>query len=358
MEWFFILIPIILSALALMFYHHKLVWWEIVLPIVVCLATIGIMKSFMVSSLTQDIEYWSEFTVEARHIEDWNEYISQTCYQTVSCGKDCTTQVAYDCSYVDYHPEYWEIQTNIGSVYSISKKEYKRYIKLFGNNTYVNMYRDYHTNDGDMYKTVWNKQFNTIQPFTKQVSYTNKPQAASTVFRFQELDSIKRVGLYEYPDIVDRKQSSCLGCNKKDDIYLQRWNALWGSKHHIKVFVLIFDNQDIEISERQRVYWKGGNKNELVICIDKQGKWSRSFSWCDNKEIEIRTNDIFNQPNLSLQEKINMLKSEIKQDWKLKDFQDFDYIRVPLSNSQMVWIFLIVTFISVGTLIFGIKNDI
>ncbi len=352
MEWFAIIIPILIMVLGLLFFSHKLVLWEIGLPVLASIVAIFVLKWSMVTYLTSDTEYLSEYVVEARYYEPWNEYHHRTC--TRSCGKNCTT--TYDCSYVEYHSEYWEIVMNTGNTYNISEYEFNRLKGLFKNQEFVEMDRDYHTIDGDMYTSLFDGDFNHIQPRTYSESYENKTQACHTLFRFEDLDSTKMRGLYEYPEIYDGFQKSCLNCSKEHDLILRRYNGFLGEQEQIKIFVLMFKNHDVEIAERQRQFWKNGNKNELVICVDSKFRWCRTFSWCDNKEVEVKSNDIFTR-KISMNKKLELLEANIHKNWKRKDFSDFSYISVPLSGIQMVWLYIIVTLISVGMLLIGVLND-
>jgi len=357
-EWFALMVPIILSVTALLLFRHKLVWWEVLLPVVICIGTIAGMKALMVKYLTNDTEYISEYITETRYYEDWNEYVHRTCTRTVSCGKNCTRTVTYDCSYVRYHSEYWEIRTNMGNKYRISKKYFDYLTKLFGNKAFKDLYRHYYTNDGDMYKSLWNREFGTLRPMTFEHTYQNKPQSVNSVFKFRELDSVQKKGLYSYPDVVDRTQKACLGCNEEEDLLLRRYNSLWGKRFQVKVYLLVFDGKSIEVAERQRSFWKGGNKNELVICMDREGKWAKSFSWCDNKEIEVQASLLLMDSANDLPTGIIALQDKIEKHWKRKEFSDFDYIKVPLTNNQHIWLYVTVTLLSIGMLVYGVLNEI
>lgn len=318
----------------------------------------------MLHGLSSDVEYLSEYPIEARYYEDWDEWIEQTCSEPCNCTTDedgyttCDT-CYYDCSYRDYHPEYWEVITNTGHRRSISQSYFNYLTKLWSNKSFIDMHRDYYRDDGDMYKTKFDGIFEHIEPRTFKQTYENKAQAATNIFKFRTLDSLEMVGLYDYPKIYgEARQTNCVGCSKEDNIYLERYNAYIGKRLQIKMFVLVFENKSVEIAERQMTYWKGGNMNELVVCVDKDGKWAKTFSWCDNKTIEARVNDVFIR-DIPFREKLHLMEQEAEKSWKRKDFaKDFDYIDIPLSPSQLIWIYVVVFVLSCGTLAFGIFNEI
>ena len=360
MIYFALIIPIVLGFLALLIFKHRIVWWEMVAPIIICIGVIALMKFFMLDSLTNDTEYLSEYPIEARYYEDWNEYIHQICTETCCCdseGNNCST-TTYDCSYVDYHSEYWTVVTNTGYSRGISQSYYNYLVKLWGNKKFKDMHRDYHTNDGDMYYSSYTGKFEHIEPRTFKQTYENKAQATHTVFKFRELDSTEVKGLFDYPPITARnRQVNCLGCSSSDNLLLERYNAIVGHKYQVKMFVLIFDNPDIEIAERQLNYWKGGNMNELVVCTNKDNSWVKTFSWCDDKRVEAEVTELF-QRDIPFRDKLILMEQEVEKTWTRKDFEkDFAYIRVPLSSNQIMVVYLVVTLITIGFLAFGIFNE-
>lgn len=360
MEWSAIIIPFILSALAVYYFKHKLVWWEIIIPTVVSIIAILVMKYSMIYKNTVDVEFHSEYIIEARFYEEWDEWIDQTCSYECCCdsdGNNCST-VYYDCSYRDYHAEYWEIIMNTGNSYYTSESYYKYLVKLFGNESFVNMNRDYYQIDGDMYKTKFDGVFEHVIPKSYKNSYKNKPQAAYTVFKFEDLPPEQTKELYEYPPVNNREQNACLGCSYEDNLTLRRYNGLLGRYKQVKMFILVFKDKDISVAEKQRHFWKGGNKNELVVCVDSEGKWARTFSWCDDKQLEVDINYLFTTEDLSMSQKIRTLESEVKSKWKRKEFSDFNYIKISLTSNQTLWLFIVVFIVSVGALCIGIFNEI
>lgn len=360
MEWLALFMPIVLSLLALLIFRNKLVWWEVVLPIVLSIFLIMFMKWSMVKSLVSDTEYYSAYSVNAIHYDQWNEYIHKTCSYTVSHGSGkhrYTTTHYYDCSYVDNHPEYWETNLSDGSSKNISQEKYFYLRKIWDNEEFLEMNRYYYTIDGDAQKTNWNNEFKNVIVYDSEGYYDNKPQTAETVFHFEELDSVKKKKVYDYPSVEDYKQNHCIGCDKKDNLILRKINGLHGVKNQIKIFVLIFKNQKESVAELQRQYWKGGNKNELVICVDSKNKWAKSFSWSDDKLLESKCNQLFMR-NISMKVKLLELNKLVPKYWKRKEFKDFEYIDVQLTTKQLIWIYIITFFMSVGILTWGIVNEI
>lgn len=139
---------------------------------------------------------------------------------------------------------------------------------------------------------------------------------------------------------------------------LRQYNALIGHRNEVKIFLLLFENERIGVSELQRIHWKGGNKNELVICASKDGSWAKTFSWCDDKRIEVESSYIFEMKELSLHDKIVKVEHQVEELWKRKHFKDFDYIDIPLNLSDLIWIFCVSLLLSIGVTIWAVKNEI
>ncbi len=356
--WLALLIPIIFSIIGRIFYHEKVIWLEVIIPTIFIGIVIFAMQAYMLNSQTEDTEYLTEYIVKAEYYEEWDEWIEDTCSQTCCCdseGSNCSTTY-YDCSYNDYNPAEWYIIMNTGNKYSVSKDYYLYLVKRFNNQSFKDLHRDYDKIDGDKYYTLIDDKFENIIPYSYEYTYKNKTQY-NTVFKFKELDSIESKDLYEYPKVVKSHQEVCLGCNYESNLKLKRYNALIGKNKQVKIFILVFNNKNISIAEKQKQYWKGGNKNELVICIDKDKKWSKTFSWCDDKVIEVESSSLF-LSNKSISNNIDDLIPLVKTKYKRKSFSDFDYIKVHLSLKQTIIIFIVSIVLSIGKLIFAVKNNI
>lgn len=357
MIWFALLIPICFTALGLLFFKHKFTWIEALSIPVASIILILLLKMWFVSGLTDDTEYLTEYPIEIRYYEHWDEYISQTCTSSVSCGKNCTTTVSYDCSYVDDHPRRWVMKMNTGTKHSISESYYNSLAKLWSTTRiFVDMHRDYDTYDGDMYKYKWGNKFKDIDPYVYEHGYENKVQTVNSIMQFRELDTLEIKGLYNYPKVTNYTQESCLGCTPKENLLLNRYNAYLGFKYEVKMFVLVYKDKQLDIGELQQIYWKGGNKNELVVCVDSKNQWSKAFSWVDDKLIEVKVADIFLK-DISMEQKIKLMEHEVEDNWKRKHFSDFSYIHVPLTNTHKIIIYIVIFLASLGLFLYGIFNE-
>lgn len=187
--WFALLVPVIISLLAFVIFHKDIKFGQIFIPVIATAIVIFVMKWSMASSLEDDTEYLSEFPVSATYYEEWDEWIEETCSSTCCCdskGNNCQTTY-YDCSYRRSHDAYWEVVMNTGSVTRVSQSYYQMLVKLWSNETFVDMHRDFYEVDGDAYTTKWTGKFDHVRPWDWSRTYSNKPQTLETVFHFNDL---------------------------------------------------------------------------------------------------------------------------------------------------------------------------
>jgi hypothetical protein len=365
-----LLVPIIISLVLFLFFKHKTLWWEFLLPFAAALIVGFIFKFAGEYSRTIDTEYWSGTIVKAEYYEEWDEYIEQTCSSTCCCdskGNNCQTTY-YDCSYVDYHYPYWVVSDNNGETRRVSEQEYKRLVKRFGNQKEVELGRDYHSIDGDKYITYWDNRDVTLECMVTKHSYENRVQASSSTFNFEDVDTteITHYGLYKYPNITGYyDQVNLLGNHpkwKEMNRKLEILNAKLGNKKQLKTFVLIFDSKLREAGLKQEAYWKGGNKNEFVICIGLDGNgnvaWCHPFSWTEAQITKVNIRSfVESQKKLELNSVIDYSYKELESNFIRKPFADFSYLTVEPTGWQIFWTFIITLLVNVGVVVYVIQNE-
>ncbi|MDE7457920.1 MAG: hypothetical protein K2M77_03535 [Muribaculaceae bacterium] len=192
-------------------------------------------------------------------------------------------------------------------------------------------------------------------PITERGSYTNKIRTSNSIFKFERIGKSEadRIGLINYPQI-NRYDSPCvLSRNVIVPLYVdelfRKFNARYAPEIQMRLYILLFESsKGIGISELQRAYWQGGNKNEFIICIGVDSLneviWARAFSWTDEQTKEIETAQwLMQHPALDWHEFHDWLRYHLI-DWNRKEFKDFDYIQVSLP----LWQILTIIFLSIA----------
>lgn len=338
----------------------------------------GLIHWLMYRHRTSAKEYIGSFVYSIRHDDAWTEI--QEYYEEIRDSKGNTRRVKRT-RYIR-HPEEWMFYTSIGSSEYISRNSYDYIRRLWGTpchhdsifgfnivggaryfQTYE--YRDlldcFPTDNPFENKTV----FNTMIAITEKHRYTNKLRNSNSIFRFEEISrkEANELGLWEYPEIERFDMSPILGADVDSNIdqHFRLLNAYYGARYQIRFFIIFFDSatQGVEIAEKQRAYWKGGNKNEFVICLgisnNKVG-WCHAFSWMDEPVLSVKLENYFHSnPDLDLMKLHSWLRWHLN-DWKRKEFSDFNYINVNLSSLQYWIAFLITCAINVAAVYLVLNN--
>lgn len=371
------LIPIVFAVFLLIFFRKKTVWWEYLILI---LPSIGISTAIyfgMISYSENDTEYLGDYVVSIRYYEPWDEYVHQTCTSTSTDADGNVTTTTYDCSYVDDHSEKWSQVTSTGCENEITQKEYNRIYRMWNtSNVFVDMHRDYHSYDGDMYEKRYDNKWEHSKTLTTTNSYKNKVRASRSIFGFSTIkpEEAKKLGLYDYPELYkqsnnfwesDNNQNPILGFKptKNQLNKFQYINGYYGPHKQFRVFVLFFYNKSHSIVEDQKSYWDGGNKNEMIICIgldsiSKQIQWADAFSWCDRPTFEVKFRSFMQgKKKLNLDEIAKFTEYGAAHYWSRKNFNDFEYLNVELSHTQLKWLLIIIFIFNLGMSIFIVLND-
>lgn len=361
-----LLIPILVAFILYKYFKHHTAWWEFFIPFAASLIFIFSAKQLIEYVQVSSDEYWGSFINRVEYYEDWNEYIHRTC--TRSCGKNCTT--TYDCSYVQYHPAEYRIVTTTGEKVSISEKEYYKLKYIFDNSFFVDMRRNYHTDDGDMYYSKWNGDSIKAIPVTTIHTYENRVKVADhSIFHFKEVteQDIKKYQLKEYPQIHDfYKLQTVIGDSSNDAIVadkkIQYINGLLGHKKEVAVLVLVFKNQPVEAAIYQKWYWKGANMNEFVICIgidaERNVDWCMPISWTKNELLKTEVKDfVQSQQKLNLRLIADYTQKQVYAKFKRLDFHQFDYLTVEPPLWAVILTYVLTIAINFGLSYWIISNE-
>ena len=350
MEFLLFIIPFITSIILFFFFNKKIVWWEYIVLIVPPILFALLVKVLMVTINVHDTEYLGGYVLKATHYEDWDETVLVT--RVVTTGKTTRTYVVPERR---YHPDEYTYTSSIdSSERSISKNVYMAMKKQMNSpEQFRDMNRDYRSKDGDAYDIYWNGKIEDMYDITKSHSYENKVAATQShnIYKGQRITRKKalELGLYDYPPI-DRYeiQNPILGPISDTSAIkaIRMLNACFGKEYQFRMYICIFPNKAMEISELQKQYWEVGNKNEFVVCLGMQNdttvSWVNSFSWCDEPILEVLTRTWFAEhPTLDIPMYAQFLAEKIPSNWNRKNFEDFNYLNVNLAMWQYVVIIVL-----------------
>jgi hypothetical protein len=375
--WASMLLPLITIISLILFFRCKIVWWEYLLVLGIPALTILGIKLGVEASQVSCTEYWGGYLTKAAYYEKWDEYIHQTCSRQYACGTDsegntryCTE--FYDCSYVAHHPEYWETNNSLGETFSIDRSYFEHLCKLWGSRTFTDMKRNFHSYDGDAYLTAYDQNRDHLIGTTTKHHYENRVQASHSIFNFREFKKGEAgaLGLYDHPNVGNFFQPCMLGPwsaedRAKGEKAVGYVNAVLGRPSKVRVYVLLWVDKTLQVSHEQEAYWKGGNKNELVICAGMSSatpgkvEWARVFGWTKNEELKIQVRDyMLANKVLDVTGLGQLLETSISGKVVRRDFREFAYLTVDPPKSAVIWTLVVTFLLCLGLAWFVIVNEI
>lgn len=364
----FLFLPVLTSIFLWVKFRKKTTPLEFFIPLGLCLILIFISKLIVETHNLKSVEYWGSLIDKVEYYEDWNEYVHRTCSRSCCCdskGQNCGTEY-YDCSYVDYHPERFEITTTNGETESVNKKFYLYLKSLFGNSSFVDLGRNFYTNDGDKYFSKWDRSFEKNYPVTTIHFYENRvKKSKGSVFNFSEVDDSTKVfyDLKQYPERKDLQVQAVLGDDtaKYANSLLNYYNGLLGPEKEVRMFLLVFRNQPQIAAEYQRSYWKGANMNELVLAVnvgqDSTITWSSVISWTTNEKLKVLLEDEVRNKKYDPVSLVYTL-SAFAKDFERRDFKEFSYITITPGTVSIIVTGILCLLVCIGSAFFIINNEI
>lgn len=301
------------------------------------------------------VEYLSGYAIEVEHHEAWTEkVVTYVSYRDSSGNMQTRRQVSYV-----YHPDVWLATLNTGEE------------EIFP--PHVNC-----VSGGGGQACRFSGRYDDGVTCTYKGLYENYVRNSNSIFKLNRVSKseARRLGLVEYPSFDDSALDidavlvapSAVKIIGEDVRVRQRdiqlINAYEGERREIHIFVLLFDAaQGVQVAIKQREYWRGGNKNEFVLCLGISGnsddtelpkvEWSKGFSWCDAPRLESASESWFiENPKLDLEAYAGWLRDNLSL-WKRKEFSDFKYLGRKLSSKRRWLIALLSILLSVAIVWFA-----
>ena len=370
MELLIFAIPIIVAIILFCKFREQTTPLEYLLVLVPSILLFLLIKFVIVKVETSDTQYTGQYVTKVKHYDEWDEWIHRTCYRTHRIGKR-TIRTSYDCSYRLEHPERWVMVTNTGNEIYIDENEFNSLKNKWGTPMkFIDMNRHYYRKDGDAQSYDWDGKRLNSRTVTVSSFYENRVKVSHSIFKLENINDkyAEELGLFKYPEIdEDGDQLSILGYRAfPESVKKMKFiNGYYGKQLQLRTYLLIFKNKPYSISEKQRSYWDGGNKNEIVICIGidsltQKVQWTNAFSWMDNPMLELKVEDYFlskNNKPISINQFCDWYETKGIKLWEIKEFKDFDYISVELTAEQYKYILIFILIYNILISIYVINNE-
>jgi hypothetical protein len=367
--YFALFIPVLVMVWLWLNYRDRIQWWEPALVLLLPIICVFGIKWMAQASLMYTTEYWNSYGTKIEYYEAWDEYIHRTCSRTYACGTDsegnttyCTEY--YDCSYVENHSPYWVLYGSSGEEILISKEKYEELMARWRvKPTFKDMQRSFHSYDGDMYFAEWPKVFPTMEPIASQHQYKNKVKPSKNTFGFVDIDP-KKDSVLEYKGVDGYTANYIYNwMNSQDQLLLRQWNSWLGRPKKVVMMIIVYDNKDISEAFKQESYWRGGNKNELILCVGKSSStitWTKMISWTPQTILKAQLErEIKELHNFCMKCIINHMGMAVEK-WPTvirRDFEEFNYLTVPVPLWGIILAYIVALLVSVGAAWFVVTND-
>jgi len=334
-------------------------WIEWIGNAALCFALAGVFHFVGLYGQTIDTETWSGRVEQAVFHPRWVEQYQQMHTRTVSDGRGGTrTEIYYTTEYRTHH-EYWVAETTISNI-RISEDKYHELAQKFGNHIETRWVHKsgFHKGDHNIYiahnKTGW------LEPVTDTRYFENRVKAAPSVFSFEKVPIDIKV--FPYPVNADPFRSDRLvgtAANTVDYLTFDQFNAVLGPLCKVNVILVGMGDVDSMMAEWQRAAWIGGKKNDVVIVWggdNKKPNWVKCFGWTDEETCKRNLEQIVLENGIS-NDVLPLIGKEIRANYKLKNWNDFSHISVPVPMWAL-WSFIIFMLVSqVALWIFFHKNE-
>lgn len=384
------LIPIILGGI-LWIFHKKVVWQEWLIGAVLCLIMAVTFHVCAIKGMTDDQETWSGQITNARQYSRWQEYYEYAVYRTeyytttesytyyTGSGKNRTSHrgtrtVRKSRRVFDHwqpttrwHEESWRCNSDIGTSYAIDEAKYNYFCKKYNKNQAVAGDRttgehnskmiggdpnDYVT---DKYTTGW------VEPITVKKSWENRVKAAPSVFSFANVPT--NIPVFSWPENPHPFQSQRVMGYANKYISTLEWdklNAELGPIKKVNLIIVGFQSDDSMLGQYQQAKWIGGRKNDLVITVGGQDlrrpSWCFVFGWTDSAVCK-QTINSYIMKNGVTPELLGFLNQEIKTNYKIKDWHQFDYLRIEPAARHYYWFLGVMLISQIGLYVFFHYNE-
>lgn len=313
----------------------RVVWWEALLGSAIGFAVAGLVHWGSVASMTHDTETWSGRVVAARFRPYWHASWIEIETYTDADGNTQTRLVHREES----HPDAWYARVSFGAnqrgweEYNISEGWYKSILKEFGTKQVKLPAPRPDWDSGSTHD--WISQRNAtgvILPATKRMSFTNRTLAAESLFSYAEVP--EGTPVYSYPRNKRWSISDRLLGTAENAINIRDWDALnsrLGPESKVNLILVGFDSPNSELGHQQEAHWKGGKKNDLVLCYGGDGgghpAWAYVFGWTERDIVKrnLETILLTNPINADI---IPKIEAEVEANYEIKDWSKFDYLPV------------------------------
>lgn len=309
-------------------------------------AVVASLHRYFYNKYTSADEYLGGIVKSVHYEAPWVELVRRTETRTDRNGRTYTRTYTVEVP----HPPKYYFYTTLGSMILSDYPFFEYVCNIWKVGERRDSWYGFHIKGGRRFG--WHYEFGDLDyesqcditrwiPVTEVRKYKNKIRNSNSIFKYENIshEAAAQEGLLPYPGIGRHDAPCVLSLDfmvpEEADWLFRRFNGGIAPSVQMRLYILLFHrDRGVAIAERQRAYWQGGNKNEMVVCIgtdeDDTVAWASCFSWSDHPEVEVETAQwLIRQKKIDWQQFFAFLSENVKK-WKRKEFKDFNYISVSL----------------------------
>jgi len=306
----------------------------------------GGLKYFSYAYQTSDYYITHHPITTASYYEPWDEKVP--CRHPVyreSCsgsGKSRSCLQVYVGNRhfydVDYHPARWDSVCS-GTSLDIDQSKFNELTTRWGNKTFVNLNRNFHSINGNKYVTKWPSEvWDKFEMCSLDHSIEN---LAKYTIRDLEIKS----PVYQYDNV---RTVQGWGDQRSFEIL----NAKSGIRN-LRFHLLVYRNQTPNIFQDQKIKWKGGKAGDFVIGVNlgnnNKPEWVDVFSWTENEMMKSEVRGfIMSMDSLDTRILATFLEKQTKS-WRFNNLERYKYIDPPTLTAVLILQFLLIIGVLCGT---------
>lgn len=303
-----------------------------------CLITIGVAIAipFVIIPLSKltasnDFETWSGYANNAEYEPRWQSHYVETrsVYTTDSEGNSAFSHYEYIDHY-DWHGPNWWVNTTLGNI-SIDENSYHKIEKDNRPRKAIRGSRiNYHKGDLNNYvvNIIDTPEARYLPVNVEKFWKNNLKHAQNSLYGYEELDVeiVKENQLPEYP-----RNKNPFFSNRiigKTSITIKEWdqlNTVLGPIKKANLILVNFGNSGSHKGELLKQYWKGGKKNDLVLCYGEEAgaRWSYVFGWTESELCKANLASILLTNNID-SSILPLIRTEVLKNYELRDWKSLN----------------------------------
>lgn len=340
-------IPMLIALLAFLFGGRYITWKEFLAQIAIQFVVIGGASYAIYQANLSDVEVLGGRITDKKREQVHCRHSYQCYCVSVSCGKNCRTNICQTCYHHSYDVD-WEVKSTVGN-FDIDTIDWQgvqeppRWTKVVIGEPAARLhsYTNYIKASPD---SLFRKSGN-LEKYKDSI-----PNYPSLVYDYHRIDRLVQIGT-TYP--VD-----ATAWNKA----IEEINADVGFAKQASVSVVLA-NKEEEFANAIEQKWLGGKKNDVIVAIGTDGytiSWVKVLAWTYSEMLKIQIrDDVLNLKTLDRVKVLSVIKDDVTNLYIRKPMDDFKYLTSSITPTTGEYLFVLILGIvlSVGLSYFMFTND-